>query len=84
MLAINLRADIENNFRNVVQQNYNGNWQNAISSFLKLEEKYGWKEQLFDDVTMIRAEIRQKGGISSETIDEAIKKYRNSQGGTNV
>ncbi len=33
---------------------------------------------------MIRAEIRQKGGISSETIDEAIKKYRNSQGGTNV
>ena len=84
MLAINLRADIENNFRNVVQQNYNGNWQNAISSFLKLQEKYGWKEQLVDDVTMIRAEVRQKGGISSETIDEAIKKYRNHHGDSNV
>jgi len=84
MLAINLRADIENNFRNVVQQNYNGNWQNAISSFLKLQEKYGWKEQLLDDVTMIRAEVRQKGGISSETIDEAIKKYRNHHGDSNV
>jgi len=30
MLSINLRADIENRFRNVVQENYNGNWQNVL------------------------------------------------------
>jgi len=82
MLSINLRADIENRFRNVVQENYNGNGQNAIASFLKLQEKYGWKEQLLEDVTLIRAEVR--GGISSAAIDEAIKKYRNHQGGSNA
>jgi flavodoxin len=83
MLSINLRADIENRFINVVQENYNGNLQNAIASFLKLQEKYGWKEQLFEDVTTIRAEVRRKGGISSAAIDEAIKKYRNHQGESN-
>ncbi|KHD07020.1 hypothetical protein PN36_07690 [Candidatus Thiomargarita nelsonii] len=84
MLSINLRTDIENSFRNVVQENYNGNWQNAIASFLKLQEKYGWKEQLLEDVTLIRAEVRRKGGISSATIDDVIKKYRNNQqGGSN-
>ncbi|MDM8559149.1 hypothetical protein [Candidatus Parabeggiatoa sp. HSG14] len=45
---------------------------------MKLQEKYGWKEQLLEDVTLIRAEVHRKGEISA--IDEAIKKYRNSQG----
>jgi hypothetical protein len=84
MLSINLQADIENRFINVVQENYNGNWQNAITSFLKLQEKYGWKEQLLEDVTLIRAEVCRKGGISSATIFDAIQKYRNNYGGSNA
>ncbi len=81
MLSINLRTDIESRFRDVVQERYNGNWQNAIVSFLKLHEKYGWKELLLEDITSIRTEVHQNGGISEETIEEAIKKYRNSIGG---
>ncbi len=84
MLSINLRADIENRFINVVQENYNGNWQNAITSFLKLQKKYGWKEQLLEDVTTIRAEVHRKGGISSAAISDAIQKYRNNHGGSNA
>jgi len=84
MLSIDLQAELENRFINVVQENYNGNWQNAITSFLKLQEKYGWKEQLLEDVTDIRSEVRRKGGISAAAIDEAIKKYRNHQGGLNA
>jgi len=84
MLSLNLQADIENRFINVVQKNYNGNWQNAITSFLKLQEKYGWKEQLLEDVTSIQTEVRRKGGIAESAIDEAIKKYRNHQGGLNA
>jgi len=72
MLSINLRVYIENRFRNVVQENYNGNGQNAIASFLKLQEKDGWKEQLLEDVTLIRAEVRRKGGISSAAIETKV------------
>ncbi|MDM8560885.1 hypothetical protein [Candidatus Parabeggiatoa sp. HSG14] len=81
MLSINLQTDIENHFINVVREKYNGNWQNAITSFLKLQEKYGWKEQLLEDVTLIRSEVQ--GEISATAIDEAIKKYRNNHGGLN-
>jgi hypothetical protein len=84
MLSLNLQADIENSFRNVVQEKYNGNWQNAITSFLKLQEKYGWKEQLLEDITSIRTEVRRNGGIAEAEIDEAIKKYRNHQGDLNA
>lgn len=76
MLAIELPADIEKDFMDVVQSSYNGNLQAAITSLLKLHEKYRWKEQLTEDVESIRAEISQKGGIRSKDIEKAIKKYR--------
>lgn len=76
MLAIELPADIEKNFMEVVQSSYNGNLQAAITSLLKLHEKYRWKEQLTEDVESIRAEVSQKGGIRSKDIEKAIKNYR--------
>lgn len=76
MLAIELPAEIEKNFMDVVQSSYNGNLQAAITSLLKLHEKYRWKEQLTEDVESIRAEVSQKGGIRSKDIEKAIKKYR--------
>jgi hypothetical protein len=76
MLSIELPTDVEHHLKEVVQKSYNGNLQVAITSFLRLHEKYGWKEQLREDVESIRSEVRQKGGISSKTIDEAITRYR--------
>jgi hypothetical protein len=84
MLAIELPVDIEKNFMDVVQSNYNGNIQAAIISLLKLHEKYRWKEQLSEDVESIRAEVRQKGGIRSKDIEKAIKKYRKSTAKSNA
>lgn len=76
MLSIELPSDLEKKLTNVVQHSYNGNLQFAIISFLKLHEKYGWKEQLIQDVESIRLEVRRKGGIKSKEIDDAIRKYR--------
>jgi len=84
MLSISLPAKIEKRLINVVQESYNGDMQVAITVFLKLHEKYGWKEQLLEDVMSIRAEVRRIGDIEAKTIDEAIIKYRKSKGNSNA
>lgn len=76
MLSIELPTDVEQHLKEVVQKSYHGNIQVAISSFLRLHEKYGWKEQFRKDVEAIRAEVRRQGGISSQAIDNAITRYR--------
>ena len=76
MLKIDLPTEIEQQFKEVVQKNYNGDVQEAIASLLRLHDKYGWKEQLCEDIEAIRAEVRRKGGITSQAIDDAINTYR--------
>ena len=80
MLSIDLPTSLEKRLQEVVQDNYNGNFQVAIVTFLKLHDKYGWKEQLRKDVESIRSEVRRKGGITSQTIKQTIHKYRQPQG----
>jgi Arc/MetJ-type ribon-helix-helix transcriptional regulator len=80
MITIDLPKPLEKHLRNVVQESYQGNMQSAIKVFLKLHEKYGWKEQLLEDVKSVRSEVRRRGGIKAKTIDEAIKRYRKSTG----
>jgi len=50
MLSVELPKTIEKKLRDVVQKNYQGDIQIAIVAFLKLHEKYGWKEQFLKDV----------------------------------
>jgi hypothetical protein len=45
---------------------------------LKLHEKYGWKEQLHEEVKSIRDEVRRQGGIKEKAIDDAVARYRKS------
>jgi Arc/MetJ-type ribon-helix-helix transcriptional regulator len=78
MISIDLPTPLEKHFWEIVQDGYDGDLQAAIRAFLKLHEKYGWKEQLLEDIESIRSEVRRKGGIKSETIDDAIKRYRKS------
>ena len=80
MIAVELPTSLEKHFWEVVRKSYNGNLQEAFVSLLKLHEKYGWKEQLLKDVKSVRAEVHRKGGIKAETIDTAIKKYRDNIG----
>ena len=76
MVTINLPATLEQQLWSVIQADYNGDIQAAMTAFLKLHEKYGWKEQLGKDVASIRAEVRRRGGIREKTIQDTIKKYR--------
>ena len=76
MISIEISPDIEKQFTEVVRDSYDGNSQVAIVTLLRLHRKYGWKEQLRQNVASVRAEVRRKGGITSEDIDNAIKKYR--------
>ncbi len=76
MLSIELPTDIEQHLKSIVQKNYHGNFQIAMTAFLRLHEKYGWKEQFRDDIEAIRSDVRQQGGITSQTIEDAIKRYR--------
>lgn len=78
MISIDLPTTLEKHFREIVQDSYGGNLQAAIAAFLKLHQKYGWKEQLLEDVNSIRSEVRRTGGIKAEAIDHAIKRYRNA------
>jgi len=80
MLSVELPKPIEKQLREVVQKNYRGDLQVAIVAFLKLQQKYGWKEQFLKDVEAIREEVRQRGGIKAKAIDDAVKKYRKSIG----
>lgn len=84
MISIDLPTTVEKQFLEVVQNGYKGNLQTAITALLKLYKKYGWKEQLREDINSVRDEVRRKGGIKSEVIDNAIKRYRNSIGESGV
>jgi hypothetical protein len=80
MLSINLPTTVEKQLWEVVHDSYDGNLQAAITAFLKLHKKYGWKEQLLEDVRSIRSEVRRKGGIKAKTINDAVERYRKSIG----
>jgi len=71
-----LSKPLEKRLREVIQESYHGNMQVAIKVFLQLHEKYGWKEQLLEDVKSVHSEVRRRGGIKQKAIDEAIKRYR--------
>ena len=76
MISIELSPDVEKQFNEIVRDSYGGDSQHAIVTLLKLHSKYGWKEQLRQNVESVRAEVNRKGGVSSEDIDNAIKRYR--------
>ena len=80
MITLDLPESLEKHFWNVVQDSYHGDLQAAVTTFLKLHEKYGWKEQFAKDIQSIREEVQRKGGIKEKTIEDTIKRYRETIG----
>lgn len=76
MLSVELPKTVEKQLWEVVQGSYQGDLKIAMLAFLRLHEKYGWKEQLRDDVRSVRAEVRRKGGVKAKNIEAAIKRHR--------
>jgi len=76
MVSIKLPSRVEEHLKEVIQKSYNGDLELAMTAFLRLHDKYGWKEQLRADVEAVRSEVRRRGGISSAKIDNAIQRHR--------
>jgi hypothetical protein len=76
MLIIDLPPTLQMRLNTVIEDSYHGDVQAAVAAFLQLHEKYGWKEQLYQDVTAIRDEMQRRGGITQYAINDAIKRYR--------
>ena len=76
MITLDLPETLEKYFWNVVRDSYHGDLQAAVTAFLKLHEKYGWKEQFVKDIQSVREEVQRKGGIKERAIEEGVKRYR--------
>lgn len=86
MITIELPSDIEQQFREVVQESYHGNIQEAFSSFLRLHEKYGWKEvETHNDGSMEKLHLEtakrrrdelRSGGVQPIDGEEGLKRVR--------
>lgn len=75
-ISIDLPSDLEKHFQEIVQGNYGGDLQAAIKGLMELHDRYGWKEQLREDVDAVRQEVRRSGGIKSDRIAQTVRKYR--------
>jgi flavodoxin len=84
MITLDLPETLEQHFWNIVQDSYNGDLQAAMTAFLKLHERYGWKEQFVKDIKSVREELRNKGGIKAKTIEDTIRRYRETVGKSGV
>ena len=84
MITLDLPETLEQHFWNIVQDSYDGDLQAAVTAFLKLHEKYGWKEQFVKDIKSVREEVRLKGGIKAKTIEDTVRRYRETVGKSGV
>jgi hypothetical protein len=76
MITLDLPETLEQHFWHIVQDNYNGDLQAAMTAFLKLHERYGWKEQFVKDIKAVREEVYRQGGIKERVVEESVKRYR--------
>jgi hypothetical protein len=76
MITLDLPETLEKHFWNIVRDSYQGDLRAAMTAFLELHEKYGWKEQFVKDIKSIREEVRRAGGIKERVIEEGVKTYR--------
>ena len=63
MITLDLPETLEKHFWNIVRDSYHGDLQAAVTAFLKLHEKYEWKEQLVKDIKSVREEVHRTGGM---------------------
>ena len=84
MITLDLPETLEQHFWHIVRDNYNGDLQAVVTAFLKLHEKYGWKEQFVKDIKSVREEVRNKGGIKVKTIEDTVRRYRETVGKAGV
>jgi undecaprenyl pyrophosphate synthase len=79
MITLDLPETLEKHLWNIVRDSYNGDLQAAVTAFLHLHAKYGWKEQFIRDIKSIREAVHRQGGIKERVIEESVKKLSRTQ-----
>ena len=70
MISLDLPTDVERHLNEVVKKSYHGNLLTAMTAFLRLHEKYGWKEQLRE---IDEAYAQLTGNLSDQDRDDLAK-----------
>jgi len=78
MLTIDTKLQVEKDFKEIVDQKFNGDTTQALVSFIEYvrAKDLSWEEKFQLHLNRLRQTIKKMGGISDDQVEDAIKKYR--------
>lgn len=78
MLTIDTKLQVEKDFKEIVDQNFNGDTTQALISFIEYmrAKDLSWEEKFQFHLNRLRQTVKKMGGITDNQIDTAIKRYR--------
>lgn len=78
MLTIETELQVEKDFKEIVDQKFNGDTAQALISFIEYvrAKDLSWDEKFQLHVNRLRQTVKKMGGITVKQIDTAIKRYR--------
>lgn len=77
MLTIDIKLQVEKDFKEIVDRKYNGDATKALMSFIEYEraKDLSWEEKFQFHLNRLRQTVKKMGGITDNQLDTAIKKY---------
>ena len=81
MLTIGTKLQVEKDFKEIVDKNYNGDATKALMSFFEYEraKELGWDEKFQFHLNRLRQTVKKMGGFTDDQVETAIKKYRENK-----
>ena len=81
MLTIETKIQVEKDFKEIVDKNYNGDATKALMNFIEYEraKELNWDEKFQLHLNRLMQTVKKMGGISDDQIETAIKKYREKE-----
>jgi hypothetical protein len=78
MLTIDTKLQVEKEFKEIVDQKFNGDSTQALISFIEYArfKDLSWEEKFQFHLNRLRQTVKKMGGITDHQIDTAIKRYR--------
>ena len=82
MITVDIQPQLEKDFKEIVQEFYNGDESAAINEAIKVfiqkekEKNISWQQRFDRVVNRIRNQVEVSGGIKEEEIETAIRRVR--------
>ena len=82
MITVDIQPQLEKDFKEIVQEFYNGDGSAAINEAIKIfiqrgkEKNMTWQQRFDQVVNRIRNQVEASGGITEEEIEAAIRRVR--------